>query len=112
MLYHLLYPLSDQIAAFNVFRYITFRAAGAVVTALVLSLVSHQTLTASRSYRLPTSSRPARQSSIGRSSGMNLSTTGSPSTGSSGLIGSELRNRCNPGFFIAHSTMFRIIRQK
>jgi phospho-N-acetylmuramoyl-pentapeptide-transferase len=38
MLYHLLYPLSDQIAAFNVFRYITFRAASAVVTAVLLSL--------------------------------------------------------------------------
>jgi len=39
MLYHLLYSLSDQIAAFNVFRYITFRAASAVVTALLLSLL-------------------------------------------------------------------------
>jgi phospho-N-acetylmuramoyl-pentapeptide-transferase len=37
MLYHLLYPLRDQVAAFNVFRYITFRAAGAIVTALLLS---------------------------------------------------------------------------
>ncbi len=39
MLYHLLYPLSDQIAAFNVFRYITFRTASAAVTALLLSLL-------------------------------------------------------------------------
>ncbi|MGH9362065.1 MAG: phospho-N-acetylmuramoyl-pentapeptide-transferase, partial [Thermoanaerobaculia bacterium] len=38
MLYHLLYPLSDQVPLFNVFRYITFRAAGAIVTALLLSL--------------------------------------------------------------------------
>jgi phospho-N-acetylmuramoyl-pentapeptide-transferase len=37
MLYHLLYPLRDQIAVFNVFRYITFRVAMAVVTALLLS---------------------------------------------------------------------------
>ena len=37
MLYHLLYPLRDQIAAFNVFRYITFRVAMAVVTALLIS---------------------------------------------------------------------------
>jgi phospho-N-acetylmuramoyl-pentapeptide-transferase len=37
MLYHLLYPLRDHIALFNVFRYITFRAAGAIVTALLLS---------------------------------------------------------------------------
>jgi len=39
MLYALLYPLSDQVSAFNVFRYITFRAAGATVTALLLSLL-------------------------------------------------------------------------
>ncbi len=39
MLYHLLFPLHEQFAAFNVFRYITFRAAMAVVTALVLSLL-------------------------------------------------------------------------
>ena len=39
MLYHLLYPLSDSMQLFNVFRYITFRTAGAVVTALVLSLL-------------------------------------------------------------------------
>ena len=39
MLYHLLFPLADEIALFNVFRYITFRTAGAVLTALVLSLL-------------------------------------------------------------------------
>jgi len=39
MLYHLLYPLSDAFQVFNVFRYITFRAAGAAVTALLLSLL-------------------------------------------------------------------------
>jgi phospho-N-acetylmuramoyl-pentapeptide-transferase len=39
MLYHFLYPLADRFAALNVFRYITFRAAGAVLTALVLSLL-------------------------------------------------------------------------
>ena len=39
MLYHLLFPLSDQFVAFNVFRYITFRAAGATVTALLLCLL-------------------------------------------------------------------------
>jgi phospho-N-acetylmuramoyl-pentapeptide-transferase len=37
MLYHLLFPLRDVIPAFNVFRYITFRVAAAVVTALLLS---------------------------------------------------------------------------
>ena len=39
MLYHLLYPLHEQFALFNVFRYITFRTAGAVVTAILLSLL-------------------------------------------------------------------------
>ena len=39
MLFHLLFPLSEQVPVFNVFRYITFRAAGAVVTALLLALV-------------------------------------------------------------------------
>ncbi|MEO8502276.1 MAG: phospho-N-acetylmuramoyl-pentapeptide-transferase [Acidobacteriota bacterium] len=38
MLYQLLYPLRDEFALFNVFRYITFRTAGAVLTALLLSL--------------------------------------------------------------------------
>jgi phospho-N-acetylmuramoyl-pentapeptide-transferase len=38
MLFHLLFPLHEQFAFFNVFRYITFRAATAVVTALLLSL--------------------------------------------------------------------------
>ncbi|MCP4663011.1 MAG: phospho-N-acetylmuramoyl-pentapeptide-transferase [bacterium] len=38
MLYHLLYPLHEHLGVLNVFRYITFRTAGAVVTALVLSL--------------------------------------------------------------------------
>jgi phospho-N-acetylmuramoyl-pentapeptide-transferase len=37
MLYHLLYPLHDVIPLFNVFRYITFRVAAAIVTALLLS---------------------------------------------------------------------------
>ena len=39
MLYHLLAPLADQHIAFNLFRYITFRAAGAMVTALILSFL-------------------------------------------------------------------------
>src|SRR3954470_20401935 len=39
MLFHLLYPLHDAAPVFNVFRYITFRTAGASVTALALSLV-------------------------------------------------------------------------
>jgi len=39
MLYHLLYPLHTSFKAFNVFRYITFRAAMAILTALVVSLI-------------------------------------------------------------------------
>ncbi len=39
MLYHLLYPLREYFFGFNVFRYITFRAAGAAATALLLTIV-------------------------------------------------------------------------
>lgn len=39
MLYHLLYPLSHDISLFNIFRYITFRSAGATITALIISLI-------------------------------------------------------------------------
>src|ERR1700756_3519573 len=39
MLYALLYPLAEQFQAFNLFRYITFRSGGAVVTALLISFV-------------------------------------------------------------------------
>jgi phospho-N-acetylmuramoyl-pentapeptide-transferase len=39
MLYWLLYPLRSHFFAFNVFRYITFRAAYAMVTALLISFI-------------------------------------------------------------------------
>ncbi|MBI2571048.1 MAG: phospho-N-acetylmuramoyl-pentapeptide-transferase [Candidatus Schekmanbacteria bacterium] len=39
MLYHLLYPLSSKLAVLNLFRYITFRAAYAALTALLISLL-------------------------------------------------------------------------
>ena len=39
MLYHLLYPLAEDFTVFNLFRYITFRTGGAVMTALILSFV-------------------------------------------------------------------------
>jgi phospho-N-acetylmuramoyl-pentapeptide-transferase len=39
MFYHLLYPLNEIISGFNVFRYITFRSAGAAITALLISFV-------------------------------------------------------------------------
>jgi phospho-N-acetylmuramoyl-pentapeptide-transferase len=39
MLYYIFYPLRDLWFGFNVFKYITFRAAMAALTAFVLSLV-------------------------------------------------------------------------
>ncbi len=39
MLYHFLYPLRDIFFGFNVFRYITFRAAMSSITAFLLSLI-------------------------------------------------------------------------
>lgn len=39
MLYNLLFPLADQIPLFNLFKYLTFRSGGAVLTALVLSFL-------------------------------------------------------------------------
>ncbi|MBI2876388.1 MAG: phospho-N-acetylmuramoyl-pentapeptide-transferase, partial [Candidatus Tectomicrobia bacterium] len=39
MLYHLFYPLHEAYSAFNVFRYITFRAVYAIVTAFLISLI-------------------------------------------------------------------------
>jgi phospho-N-acetylmuramoyl-pentapeptide-transferase len=39
MLYHLLFPLRETYSVFNVFRYVTFRTAGAIITALLISLL-------------------------------------------------------------------------
>ena len=39
MLYHLLVPLADVFPLFNVFRYLTFRTGGAIMTALVMAFV-------------------------------------------------------------------------
>jgi phospho-N-acetylmuramoyl-pentapeptide-transferase len=39
MLYHLLYPLTHEISGFNLFRYITFRTAGAAATAIIICLI-------------------------------------------------------------------------
>ncbi|NUO81141.1 phospho-N-acetylmuramoyl-pentapeptide-transferase [candidate division KSB1 bacterium] len=39
MLYELLYPLSKYISGFNLFQYISFRSAGAAVTALLISFI-------------------------------------------------------------------------
>jgi phospho-N-acetylmuramoyl-pentapeptide-transferase len=39
MLYNFLFPLAEQISVLNVFRYLTFRTGGAVMTALIVSFV-------------------------------------------------------------------------
>ena len=39
MLYHILYPMADQFAVLNVFRYLTFRTGGAIITALIISFL-------------------------------------------------------------------------
>ena len=39
MLFNLLAPLADDLQAFNLFRYITFRTGGAIMTALILSFL-------------------------------------------------------------------------
>ena len=39
MLFHILAPLADQFMPFNLFRYITFRSGGAIVTALLISFL-------------------------------------------------------------------------
>jgi len=39
MLYNLLVPLADQIQVFNLFRYLTFRTGGAIMTALLIGFV-------------------------------------------------------------------------
>ena len=39
MLFNLLAPLGNEILVFNLFRYLTFRSGGAVITALVISFV-------------------------------------------------------------------------
>ncbi|HOO80880.1 MAG TPA: phospho-N-acetylmuramoyl-pentapeptide-transferase [Alphaproteobacteria bacterium] len=36
MLYHLLFPLSEQFILFNLFQYLTFRTGGAILTALLI----------------------------------------------------------------------------
>ncbi len=39
MLFHILYPMAEQFSALNVFRYITFRTGGAMMTALIVSFL-------------------------------------------------------------------------
>jgi phospho-N-acetylmuramoyl-pentapeptide-transferase len=40
MLYNLLFPLADQVGIFNLFKYLTFRTGGAVLTALIISFLA------------------------------------------------------------------------
>ena len=37
MLYNLLYPLAEDMQVFNLFKYLTFRTGGAMMTAMILS---------------------------------------------------------------------------
>ena len=39
MLFEILFPLSDQFQIFNIFRYITFRTGGAILTSLIISFI-------------------------------------------------------------------------
>jgi phospho-N-acetylmuramoyl-pentapeptide-transferase len=39
MLYNFLFPLANEIQFFNLFRYLTFRSGGAIITALIISFV-------------------------------------------------------------------------
>jgi len=39
MLFHLLYPMADQFPVLNVFRYLTFRTGGAIITALIVGFL-------------------------------------------------------------------------
>ena len=39
MLYNFLFPLADDVSVFNLFRYLTFRTGGAVMTALLISFL-------------------------------------------------------------------------
>ena len=40
MLYNLLYPLTPEFTPFNLFRYLTFRTGGAVMTAMIIAFVA------------------------------------------------------------------------
>ena len=44
MLFNLLYPLAEQFSLFNLFRYLTFRTGGAILTALIISFVAGPSL--------------------------------------------------------------------
>ncbi|MEC8370856.1 MAG: phospho-N-acetylmuramoyl-pentapeptide-transferase, partial [Pseudomonadota bacterium] len=39
MLFNLLVPLADEYIVFNLFRYLTFRTGGAIMTALLVSFL-------------------------------------------------------------------------
>ncbi len=39
MLYHLLFPMADEYTVFNLFKYLTFRTGGAVMTAMIIAFI-------------------------------------------------------------------------
>jgi phospho-N-acetylmuramoyl-pentapeptide-transferase len=39
MLFHILYPMADQFPVLNVFKYLTFRTGGAIITALIIGFM-------------------------------------------------------------------------
>ena len=39
MLYEFLFPFAESFQFFNVFKYITFRTGGAILTALIISFI-------------------------------------------------------------------------
>jgi phospho-N-acetylmuramoyl-pentapeptide-transferase len=39
MLYNLLYPLAHEVTFFNLFKYLSFRSGGAVLTSLLISFI-------------------------------------------------------------------------
>ena len=44
MLFNFLYPYADDITLFNLFRYLTFRTGGAIMTALIISFILGPTI--------------------------------------------------------------------
>ena len=40
MLYNLLFPLAHDFGLFNLFKYLTFRSGGAVITSLLISFLT------------------------------------------------------------------------
>ena len=93
MLYHLLYPLSDYWFGFNVFRYITFRAAMATVTAFLLTMLVGPSVIR-RLTAMKVGQRVRRKEEVGRLYDLHQHKEGTPTMGGllilSALLGSTL----------------------